>query len=161
MPNKLTLSALIVFALLTSTKVIESLTPTEFDATPAGQAVQHVVGAIKGLAEAGSPSSDEGRVVTEDELIVIIQKLVAGLEQLVPDDKSVRVDMRVVLALDLGSTALGWAATNAESTRLEALAIAGRDLLGDLGQLARDGALSSADAVEIVHEAIDQLREVL
>jgi hypothetical protein len=161
MPNKLTLSALIVFALSTSSALIESLTPTEFDKTPAGQAVQHVVDAVKGLAKAGAPSSDEGRVVTEDELIAIIKDLVEDFEQLVPDDKSVRVDLRVVLALDLGAQALGWARTNAESTKLEALAGAGRDLLRDIGQLARDGALSSADAVELVHEALDQLREVL
>jgi hypothetical protein len=161
MPNKLTLSALIVFALSTSSTVIEALTPTEFDKTPGGQAVQHVVDAVKDLAKAGAPSSDEGRVVTEDELIVIIKDLVEDLEQLVPDGKSVHVDLRVVLALDLGAQALGWVRTNAESTRLEALAGAGRDLLRDIGQLARDGALSSADVVELVHEALDQLREVL
>lgn len=165
-PKTLSLSPLLVMAMIAAAGAVEDLTPDAFDQSAAGRAVEIVAGGIRKLAKAGDKGSDKGRVVSADEVNDLVVYLLDELEGLLDVVETLAdgmdvlgaVDLRIALALDLAGVAVKYVTSHAEDNGIEAVGLAAAEVVGGLGKKVKDGNLTGAELGAILRDAIAPLQ---
>lgn len=165
-PKTLSLSPLLVMAMIAAARAVEDLTPDAFDQTAAGHAVEIVAGGIRKLAKAGDKDSDQGRVVSAEEVEGLVVFLLDELEGLLDVVETVAggmdvlgaVDLRIALALDIAGVAVKYVTSHAEDNGIEAVGLAAAEIIGGLGRKVKDGNLTGAELAGILKDAIAPLQ---